>query len=397
MSDEEKRSADEDSDDDTPLPPPKPKIDYSKNPEQDPEVQEMLKSGWVVAPKKPPRVETKNNVPSIFSNKPDVSYLWKNQGPEEQPPDVPQEQQIHVDLSKFKISGSYEIGPDIGRGTASLVKKGKSKTSPNNEVAIKVVSQSIAPFITAPQRKQQIAILQEISADKTNVNLVKLIQSFEESDQIHLVLEKMAGEVFKLACKAPGDWTEKDACHVVKHVLEGLSFLHSKNIFHGDIQPDNVLSTSDKIQEVLSKPGMIKLGGFCFSRKIIPNQPGTVTDMFCAEEFKAPESLMRQPVSLPADMWCLGCLSYFSLSGHPPFTDRNTAKLQMSIRKAQYQQPDQEWKVVSNEAKDFIKKLLVADPKARLTAQQALNHPWIKGGKPTPLPLWKKNAPKFLH
>jgi serine/threonine protein kinase len=104
------------------------------------------------------------------------------------------------------------------------------------------------------------------------------------------------------------------------------------------------------------------------------------------------------------------------LSGYPPFADKNTIKLQASIRKGQFQFPDADWAAVSPEgkcaaidrgaqftndtcaAKDFIKKVLVLDPKQRLTAAQALEHAWIKsGGKPNKLANFKKHASSHLN
>jgi calcium/calmodulin-dependent protein kinase I len=346
----------------------------------DPEVQEMLASGWVVAPKKP-NVAVQNNVPSIFSNRVDVSYLWQGKE-EEQPPDQPEEQLVDVDLSREKVGTVYTIGPELGRGLGSIVKSGKAKAG-NGDVAIKVVSSATAGFITAEQRKQHADILQEVSQ---HPHIVKLLQKFDANDAVHLVLEKMHGEVFRQVIKQAADYSEKDACSVVKQVLEAVQFLHSKQVLHGDITPENVLAVGDK-------PDNVKLCGFTLARRMPSNG-----EMMCAEEFKAPESLMRQPVTLQSDMWSLGCLAYFALSGYPPFADKNTIKLQASIRKGQFQFPDADWAAVSPEAKDFIKKVLVLDPKQRLTAAQALEHAWIKsGGKPNKLANFKKHASSHLN
>jgi hypothetical protein len=114
---DEEESSSEEGGVTSPLPPkPKPKIDYSKNPEKDPDVQELLKEGWVMAPKGA-KVQVKSNVPSIFSQKPDVSYLWKNQEPEQEPqyPTQPEQDPFQIDLSKHKITASFEIGPELAR------------------------------------------------------------------------------------------------------------------------------------------------------------------------------------------------------------------------------------------------------------------------------------------
>jgi serine/threonine protein kinase len=393
MDDDERRSEEESSSEEAPPPPPRPKVDYSKNPEKDPDLQELLKEGWVMAPKGA-KVQVKNNVPSIFSQKPDVSYLWKNEEPEQEPqyPTQPEHDPFQVDLSKHKITASFEVGPEIARGLFSVVRRGKSKANPSQEVALKVITAGTAPILTAPQRKQLPALLQEACQTP---HIVKCLQAVESDDVLVLVLEKMQGELFRLIVKSPNEYTEKDAALVLRQVLEALAFLHSKSLFYGDITPENVLTTHAQGQ-VADKT--VKLAASTLICKLTSDPKSAPPEMYCAAEFKAPEAVSRQPITLASDMWSLGCLAYFALAGYPPFSDRNTAKLQMSIRKGNYQLPDADWKNVSAEAKDFVKKCLTLDPKQRLTAKAALEHPWIKsGGKPNKLPNFKANATKNLH
>lgn len=164
-------------------------------------------------------------------------------------------------------------------------------------MAIKVVSSATAAFITPAQRKQHVELLTEAAQ---HPHIVKLLQHFETNDAVHLVLEKLHGEVFRQVCKQAADYTEKDACAIVRQVLEALKFLHSKQVLHGDVTPENVLAVGDK-------PDAVKLCGFTLARRMPASG-----EMMCAEEFKAPESLMRQPVTLQSDMWSLGCLAYFA-------------------------------------------------------------------------------------
>lgn len=235
-----------------------------------------------------------------------------------------------------------------------------------------MITSGTAPILTAAQRKQLPALLQEASQAP---QIVKVLQAVESDDILVLVLEKMQGELFRLIAKSQSEYTEKEAALVLRQVLEGVAFLHSKNLFYGDIAPENVLTTHPQGQ-VADKT--VKLASSVLICKLTSDPKSAPPEMYCAAEFKAPEAVSRQPITLASDMWSVGCLAYFALAGYPPFSDRNTAKLQMSIRKGTYQFPDAEWKNVSPEAKDFIKKCLTLDPKQRLTAKAALEHPWIK-------------------
>lgn len=278
-----------------------------------------------------------------------------------------------------------------------MVRQAKSKTNPSQEVVLKVITSRTAPILNVSQRKQLPALLQEASQSN---QIVKLIQWVESDDVLVLVMEKMQGELFRMITKNQKvEYGEKEAAHVIRQVLEGLSWLHGKNLFYGDVTPENVLLAAQPQQVQAIDKSVVKLSGSVLMRKLVSNDPKSApAEMYCTAEFMAPEAISRQPITLSSDMWALGCLTYFALCGNLPFSDRNTAKLQMSIRKGNYQFPDNDWKNVSPEAKDFIKKCLTLDPKQRLTSKAALEHPWIKsGGKPNKLPNFRTNAAKYFQ
>ncbi|XP_039183438.1 serine/threonine-protein kinase H1 isoform X2 [Crotalus tigris] len=94
-------------------------------------------------------------------------------------------------------------------------------------------------------------------------------------------------------------------------------------------------------------------------------------------EYIAPEILIRKPYTNSVDMWALGVISYILLSGTMPFEDDNRTRLYRQILKGKYSYSGEPWPSVSNLAKDFIDRLLTVDPGDRLTALQALKHPWV--------------------
>uniref|UniRef100_A0A8C6T967 Protein kinase domain-containing protein n=1 Tax=Neogobius melanostomus TaxID=47308 RepID=A0A8C6T967_9GOBI len=99
--------------------------------------------------------------------------------------------------------------------------------------------------------------------------------------------------------------------------------------------------------------------------------------------YTAPEVVQRRPYWSAADMWALGVITFIVLSGSVPFEDDSRARLCRAVTKGKYSFSGDPWPCVSNLAKDFISRLLRVEPGARLTADQALLHPWVASEAPT--------------
>jgi len=201
-------------------------------------------------------------------------------------------------------------------------------------------------------------------------NIAVLKEHFEGDQYLVLVLElQEGGELIHHLVGSSEAYTEDSARKNVRQILEVLEYLHSKNIIHKSILPENVLYTK-------KEGGDIKLTGFSLSQitkddkelGVSGGDPG----------FLAPELISQQDYGRPVDLWSVGVITYILLSGYRPFNDTNTVRLNSKIRQAEYQLPEKDWKEVSQEAKDFIKALITVDAGKRLTAKQALDHAWFK-------------------
>jgi len=122
----------------------------------------------------------------------------------------------------------------------------------------------------------------------------------------------------------------------------------------------------------------IKIADFGFAKKAptdacLKTQCGT-------PGYVAPEILEGVAYGTKCDIWSLGVITYILLGGYPPFSHSEPRKLYALIRKAEYEFHDQYWKDESQEAKDFITSCLTLNPVRRLSASEALRHPWIVGG-----------------
>jgi len=175
------------------------------------------------------------------------------------------------------------------------------------------------------------------------------------------------GELFDKIVEK-GQYTEKEAATTVKKVLSSVDYLHSVNIAHRDLKPENLLLRGDDETDVM-------LSDFGLSKII--NQD-TMMETACGTPYYvAPEVLSAQGYDKEVDLWSIGVITYLLLCGFPPFYGETLPEVFEQIMKADYDFPDPYWTDISKDAKDFISKLLVVDSKKRLTAKQAMQHPWI--------------------
>ncbi|KAF6031392.1 PSKH1 [Bugula neritina] len=200
--------------------------------------------------------------------------------------------------------------------------------------------------------------------------VIQLVEVFESKDKVYMVMElATGGELFDRII-AKGSFTERDAIRVTKMVMEGLKYLHSLGITHRDLKPENLLyyhpGNDSKI--------LITDFGLSAHRRAGDDYMQTTCG---TPEYIAPEILARKPYNSLVDEWAAGVICYIMLSGTMPFDDENRTRLYRQILHAKYFYSSEPWKDISNLAKDFIDKLLVLDANERMTAAQALTHPWL--------------------
>ncbi|KAM3919770.1 serine/threonine-protein kinase H1 isoform 1-T2 [Leptodactylus fuscus] len=263
-----------------------------------------------------------------------------------------------------RVTAKYDIKALIGRGSFSRVVRVEHKAS-KQPYAIKMIETKYREGREVCE--SELSVLRRVR----HTNIIQLIEVFETQERVYMVMElATGGELFDRII-AKGSFTERDATHVLQMVLEGVKYLHTLGITHRDLKPENLLyyhpGTDSKI--------MITDFGLASARKkgddcLMKTTCGT-------PEYIAPEILVRKPYTNSVDMWALGVISYILLSGTMPFEDDNRTRLYRQILKGKYSYCGEPWPSVSNLAKDFIDRLLMVEPSERMTATQALKHPWV--------------------
>jgi len=224
--------------------------------------------------------------------------------------------------------------------------------------------------------KEELELIQreiDIMKQVRHPNVLCLIERFETPERLALVMELVTGGELFYKIVDNGSYSEKDACNIVRQLVQGVDYLHSMGIAHRDLKPENLLCTD-------GEPGVdmvIKIADFGLSKVF---NDGSVLETSCGTpDYAAPEVLrMEGTYDNQVDCWSIGVITYVLLCGSPPFYGKTQNILFDKILRADYDFPDPEWTSVSASAKDFIRKLLVIEPEERYSAKQCLDHPWLK-------------------
>nr|XP_046177905.1 myosin light chain kinase 2, skeletal/cardiac muscle-like isoform X4 [Oncorhynchus gorbuscha] len=228
-----------------------------------------------------------------------------------------------------------------------------------------------AKIIKARSQKEKEVVKNEITVmnQLDHANLIQLYAAYESRNDIILVLEYVdGGELFDRIIDENYTLMELDTVLFIRQICEGLQHMHKMYILHLDLKPENILCVS----RVTNK---IKIIDFGLARKYKPREKLRIN--FGTPEFLAPEVVNYDFVSFNTDMWSLGVITYMLLSGLCPFLGDDDNETLNNILACQWNFEEAEFTDISEEAKDFISKLLVINKSWRIGASEALRHPWL--------------------
>ncbi|KAI9471839.1 MAG: kinase-like domain-containing protein [Benjaminiella poitrasii] len=261
----------------------------------------------------------------------------------------------------------YKTGKVLGNGTYATVKEAMHIET-KKFYAVKVISKKLMEGREHMVRNE-INILRKVS--EGHKNILSLVDYFETMNNLYLVTElAMGGELFDRICQK-GSYTEQDAANITRTVCDAVAYLHDNGVVHRDLKPENLIfRTADENSDLL-------IADFGLSR-IIDSEKFDVLRTTCGTPgYMAPEIFKRVGHGKPVDMWAIGVITYFLLCGYTPFDGGNTIEEMNAIMRADYHFHEEYWKDISDKAKNFIQRCLTVNPEERITAHEALNHPWL--------------------
>ena len=289
----------------------------------------------------------------------------------------PPENDISETLSGLESSTShedirslYKLGPVVGHGKYGTVRMASPASQPDKRVAVKTIE--LAKVVDELHLlKAEIEILRTVD----HPNVVKIYETYMDQTHFYIVMEYCeGGELFDHIMDG-GKFSEQDAARIVAKVIGALQHLHELNICHRDLKPENIILERGT--------GDVKIIDFGLSTIV---QDKDLSTRVGTPYYVAPE-VLRGKYSMKCDMWSVGVIVYTMLCGYPPFHGDDNIAIFKQILKGEVNFFENDWKDVSREATHFIGRLIVEDTFTRLSAQDALKHPWI---------LEADKEPKFL-
>ncbi|XP_072995786.1 CDPK-related kinase 3 isoform X2 [Typha latifolia] len=215
--------------------------------------------------------------------------------------------------------------------------------------------------------RREVKILKALSGHK---NLIKFYDACEDALNVYVVMELCeGGELLDRILARGGRYNEEDAKSIVVQILSVIAFCHLQGVVHRDLKPENFLFTTR------DENAPMKLIDFGLSDFIKPDE--RLNDIVGSAYYVAPEVLHRS-YSMEADIWSIGVITYILLCGSRPFWARTESGIFRSVLRADPNFDDSPWPSVSAEGKDFVKRFLNKDYRKRMTAAQALTHPWLR-------------------
>lgn len=209
-------------------------------------------------------------------------------------------------------------------------------------------------------------------------HLVKLYDVYISPEYLHLVMERLGDEVVDRLQKRR-KFGERQAAGALRQMFLAVAYLHGQGIAHRDLKLENFLFEDSSSGEEDGTLKLIDLGFAEFCR------PGEELSLGCGSRgYIAPE-VMQGAYTVQCDIWSLGVIAYTLLIGQMPFASSRAAMARSVAKGSQCIFEGEAWELVSPAALDLVTKLLVVDPRARLTAEQALRHPWITEHAPAGL------------
>ncbi|XP_039530630.1 calcium/calmodulin-dependent protein kinase type II delta 2 chain isoform X4 [Rhinichthys klamathensis goyatoka] len=264
-----------------------------------------------------------------------------------------------------RFTDEYQLFEELGKGAFSVVRR-CVKISSGQEYAAKIINTKKLSARDHQKLEREARICRLLK----HPNIVRLHDSISEEGFHYLVFDLVTGGELFEDIVAREYYSEADASHCIQQILESVHHCHVNGIVHRDLKPENLLLASKM------KGAAVKLADFGLAIEVQGDQQAWF-GFAGTPGYLSPEVLRKDPYGKPVDMWACGVILYILLVGYPPFWDEDQHRLYQQIKAGAYDFPSPEWDTVTPEAKDLINKMLTINPSKRITASEALKHPWI--------------------
>ncbi|XP_076629767.1 calcium/calmodulin-dependent protein kinase II isoform X10 [Colletes latitarsis] len=264
-----------------------------------------------------------------------------------------------------RFSDNYDLKEELGKGAFSVVRRCVQKST-GHEFAAKIINTKKLTSRDFQKLEREARICRKLQ----HQNIVRLHDSIQEENYHYLVFDLVTGGELFEDIVAREFYSEADASHCIQQILESVHHCHHNGVVHRDLKPENLLLASK------AKGAVVKLADFGLAIEVTGDTQAWF-GFAGTPGYLSPEVLKKEPYGKPVDIWACGVILYILLVGYPPFWDEDQHRLYAQIKAGSYDYPSPEWDTVTPEAKNLINQMLTVNPSKRITASEALKHPWI--------------------
>ncbi|XP_069070404.1 calcium/calmodulin-dependent protein kinase type II subunit beta isoform X15 [Pleurodeles waltl] len=264
-----------------------------------------------------------------------------------------------------RFTDEYQLYEEIGKGAFSVVRR-CVKLCTGHEYAAKIINTKKLSARDHQKLEREARICRLLK----HSNIVRLHDSISEEGFHYLIFDLVTGGELFEDIVAREYYSEADASHCIQQILEAVLHCHQMGVVHRDLKPENLLLASK------CKGAAVKLADFGLAIEVQGEQQAWF-GFAGTPGYLSPEVLRKEAYGKPVDIWACGVILYILLVGYPPFWDEDQHKLYQQIKAGAYDFPSPEWDTVTPEAKNLINQMLTINPAKRITAHEALKHPWV--------------------
>ncbi|XP_033973729.1 calcium/calmodulin-dependent protein kinase (CaM kinase) II beta 1 isoform X11 [Trematomus bernacchii] len=264
-----------------------------------------------------------------------------------------------------RFTDECQLYEELGKGAFSVVRR-CVKLCTGQEYAAKIINTKKLSARDHQKLEREARICRLLK----HSNIVRLHDSISEEGFHYLLFDLVTGGELFEDIVAREYYSEADASHCIQQILEAVLHCHQMGVVHRDLKPENLLLASK------CKNAAVKLADFGLAIEVQGEQQAWF-GFAGTPGYLSPEVLRKEAYGKPVDIWACGVILYILLVGYPPFWDEDQHKLYQQIKAGAYDFPSPEWDTVTPEAKNLINQMLTINPAKRITAQEALKHPWV--------------------
>ncbi|KAF5730115.1 Calcium-dependent protein kinase 30 isoform 1 [Tripterygium wilfordii] len=273
---------------------------------------------------------------------------------------------------RARIGDKYVLGRELGRGEFGITYLCTDRENKENLACKSISKRKLRTAVDIEDVRREVQIMSSLP---DHPNVVKLRATYEDNENVHLVMELCEGGELFDRIVARGHYTERAAAAVARTVMEVVKMCHENGVIHRDLKPENFLFANKKEQSPLKA---IDFGLSVFFK------PGErFSEIVGSPYYMAPE-VLRRNYGPEVDIWSAGVILYILLCGVPPFWAETEQGVALAILRGNIDFKREPWPQVSQSAISLIRQMLEPDPKKRLTAQQVLEHSWLQNAKKAP-------------